>query len=61
MRLLVRETGDADIRGAFARAESLHANFYKAWMEHGDVEDHLGYVEQLLRQVEAWRRRSRDV
>ena len=48
VRLLVRETGDADIRGAFARAESLHANFYEAWMEREDVEDNLGHVEWLV-------------
>ena len=53
VRTLVRETGDADIRGAFSRAESLHANFYEAWMEHEDVEDNLAHVERLVEKLAA--------
>ncbi len=48
VRTLVLETGDTDIRGAFSRAESLHANFYEAWMGVDDVEDNLGHVERLV-------------
>jgi len=52
VRALVRETGDTEIRGAFSRAESLHANFYEVWMEREDVEDHLEHVERLVRKLD---------
>ena len=53
VRLVVRETGDRDIRVAFATAESLHINFYEAWLEREDVEDYLGHVERLVSKLDA--------
>ena len=53
VRLLVRETGDRDIRVAFAIAESLHINFYEAWLEREDVEDYLSHVERLVSKLHA--------
>lgn len=48
VRALVRETGDAEIRGAFSSAESLHVNFDEVWMEREDVEYFMGDVERLV-------------
>lgn len=48
LRLLVRETGDTEMRIHFASAESLHTNFYEAWLEQEDVESYLAEVERLV-------------
>jgi len=53
VRLVVRETEDRDVRVAFGLAESLHTNFYEAWLELDDVEDYLGEVETLVRKLRA--------
>ncbi len=51
VRLVVRETGDRDIRVAFGLAESLHTNFYEAWLDREDVQDYLREVERLVRKL----------
>jgi len=48
VRLIVRETEDREIRVAFGLAESLHTNFYEAWLDREDVEDYLGEIEVLV-------------
>ena len=53
VRLAVRETGDREIRVAFGLAESLHTNFYEAWLDREDVEDYLGEVELLVGKLDA--------
>ena len=47
LRLVVRETGDREIRVAFGLAESLHTNFYEAWLGREDVELCFSHVERL--------------
>ncbi len=53
VRTLVRENEDRDIRIGFATAESLHINFYEAWLERDDVEHYLNEVEGLLAKLES--------
>ena len=41
------------MRVAFGLAESLHTNFYEAWLDRDDVEDYLGEVELLVGKLDA--------
>lgn len=50
---LVNETGDRDIRTAFAAAAALHTNFYEGWLPRETVEDYLVHVSDLLAELEA--------
>lgn len=51
IRLLVRESGDAEIRTLFQVAESLHANFYEDMLDQSDVEAGLNQVERLVEKL----------
>ena len=53
VRLLGRETGDNDLRVHFGLAESLHINFYEAWLERDEIEDYLSHVERLVSKLGA--------
>ena len=53
VRLLVRETGDSDLRLHFALAESLNTNSYEAWLERDEIEDYLSHVERLVSKLGA--------
>ena len=48
---LVEETGDEDLRAAFAAANTLHTNFYEDWLDRETVAAHLdqvaGFVAKL--------------
>jgi hypothetical protein len=48
---LVEETGDAELRGLFNIANSLHINFYENWMSRVWVEDGVGKMEEFLRKL----------
>ena len=50
---LVEETGDSDIRLAFASAGALHTNFYEGWLSHETVEAHLVEVTKLVGRLDA--------
>lgn len=50
---VVEETGDRDIRTAFAAAAALHTNFYEGWLPRETVEDYLAHVSDLLSKLEA--------
>ena len=50
---LVEETGQKRIGELFAIAESVHANFYEAWMSEGEVRDRIGNLKELLGILEA--------
>ena len=52
VRLLVRETGDSDLRLHFGLAESLHINFDEAWLERDEIEDYLSHVERLVSKLD---------
>ena len=52
VRLLVRETGDNDLRVHFGLAESLHINFDEAWLERDEIEDYLSHVERLVSKLD---------
>ena len=45
---LVRETGAGRIRELFSICESLHANYYEAYMSEDDLEASLGNVKELI-------------
>ena len=51
IRLLIHETGDAEIRTLFQVAESLHANFYEDMLGRSDVEAGLSQIERLLEKL----------
>lgn len=52
VNLLVDQTGDRDIRTAFAAAAALHTNFYEGWLPRETVEDYLAHVSDLLSKLE---------
>ena len=52
MGQIVRETGQADLRGGFNAAQALHANYYEGWMSTEDVRDGISDVEHFLSQME---------
>ena len=45
---LVEETGQQRIRELFAIAESMHANYYEAWMPEAEVRAGVVNVRELL-------------
>jgi len=45
---VVEETGQQRIRELFAIAESLHANYYEAWMPEAEVSAGVDSVRELL-------------
>ena len=47
LRQLVEETGDQQLSEHFGLAETLHINFYEAWLPREDVELYLSHVERL--------------
>lgn len=49
---IYRETGDADLRGLFGRANSLHMNFYEDWQSDEYVQDGIERVKILLGKLE---------
>lgn len=49
---LAAETGDEDIRIAFAVAGALRTNFYEGWLDREDIEAHLSQVAGLVEQLE---------
>ncbi len=53
VRQLVRETSDRDLRLHFGYAQTMHINFYEAWLERDDVEEYLVQVEQLVGKLDA--------
>ncbi len=48
LRQLVDETGDQQLSEHFGLAETLHINFYEAWLPPEDVELYLNHVERLI-------------
>lgn len=52
VNLLVDQTGDRDIRTAFAAAAALHTNFYEGWLPRETVEDYLAHVSDLVSKLE---------
>ena len=49
---LVRETGIDRIGELFAVCESLHANYYEAWMSEDELERSIGGVKELIALLE---------
>ena len=49
---LVQETGIDRIRELFAVCESLHANYYEAWMSEHELERSIGSVKELIALLE---------
>ncbi len=49
---LVQETGIDRIRELFAVCESLHANYYEAWMSEYELERSIGSVKELIALLE---------
>ena len=45
---LVEETGQRRIGELFAIAESLHANYYEAWMPEREVRDRIDDMKELI-------------
>ena len=45
---IVEETGRQRIRELFAIAESMHANYYEAWMPEAEVEAGIDNLKELL-------------
>ena len=45
---IVNETGQRRIRELFAIAESIHANFYEAWMPPDEVGAGIEYMKELI-------------
>ena len=45
---LVQETGIDRIRELFAVCESLHANYYEAWMSEDELERSIASVKELI-------------
>jgi len=52
VNLIVDQTGDREIRIAFAAAAALHTNFYEGWLPRETVEDYLAQVEGLVSKLE---------
>ena len=50
---VVEETGQQRIRELFAIAESMHANYYEAWMPEAEVRAGIENVRELLGILEA--------
>ncbi|MCE2469409.1 MAG: PaREP1 family protein [Dehalococcoidia bacterium] len=50
---LTDETGDQDIRRAFAAANALHTNFYEGWLPRETVAAHLSDIEELVGKLRA--------
>ena len=50
--LLVRETGAGRIGELFAICESVHANYYEAWMSEDELEQRLANVRELITLLE---------
>jgi hypothetical protein len=49
---LVQETGIDRIRELFAVCESLHANYYEAWMSEDELERSMASVKELIELLE---------
>lgn len=49
---LVRETGIDRVGELFAVCESLHANYYEAWMSEDELERRLANVKELIALLE---------
>ena len=49
---LVSETGNDRIRGLFSVCESVHANYYEAWMNEDILERSLADVRELITLLE---------
>ncbi len=49
---LVRETGVDRIRVLFSVCESVHANYYEAWMSEDELEKSIGDVKELISLLE---------
>ncbi len=47
-RHLVNETGQARIGELFRSGESLHANFYEAWMPEDEVRESIDNMKELV-------------
>ena len=45
---LVKETGVDRIRELFSISESVHANYYEAWMSEDELEGSIGNVKELI-------------
>ncbi|MDE0169252.1 MAG: PaREP1 family protein [bacterium] len=52
VNLIVDQTGDRDIRTAFAAAAALHTNFYEGWLPRETVEHYLAQVDELVSKLE---------
>ena len=50
---LVDETGREEIADLFSHIESLHANYYEAWMRPSIVRRHLDYARRLVEILES--------
>ncbi len=50
--LLVKETGVDRIRELFSICESVHANYYEAWMSEDELEGSIGNVKELIALLE---------
>ncbi|MXX48628.1 MAG: hypothetical protein F4038_00080 [Chloroflexi bacterium] len=53
IRVLVRETDDAELRSLFSHAESLHGNYYEDMLDAEEVAEFLGDVERLVEKLRA--------
>ncbi|MDE2968187.1 MAG: hypothetical protein OXS30_11985 [Chloroflexota bacterium] len=51
IRVLVRETGDVELRGLFSHAESLHGNYYENMLDAEEVAEFMGDVERLVEKL----------
>ena len=47
-RQLVNETGQVRIGELFRSGESLHANFYEAWMPEGEVRESIDNMKEMV-------------
>ena len=54
LRQLVDETGDQQLSEHFGLAETLHINFYEAWLPPEDVELYLNHVERLIAKLDTF-------
>lgn len=50
---IVEETGQQRIRELFAIAETMHANYYEAWMPEAEVKAGIDNLKELLGILEA--------
>ena len=50
---LVQETGVDRVRELFSICESVHANYYEAWMSEEELEGSIGNVKELIALLEA--------